>query len=171
MKLNTPIKRKLYQWSKVDHVRLHQMGEDLCSDFLSTYSSSTPTTILWEEFKAMCCKCLNMVPTKETTVKTGLHGLVIVLNHYHDKSKDCTTELAILVYLMIGYGITALKNSLNNNVGKHTMTIFAILLMHRGGQLQRSYGHLLNNKKMIIVEWHPCRTMVLHIMTLKAKLR
>ena len=70
VKLNTPIKRKLYQqWSKVDHVRLHQMGEDLCSDFLSTYSSSTPTTILWEEFKAMCCKCLNMVPTKEATGK------------------------------------------------------------------------------------------------------
>ena len=52
VKLNTPIKRKLYQWSKVNHVHLHQMGEDLCSDFLSTYSSSTPTTILWEEFQS-----------------------------------------------------------------------------------------------------------------------
>ena len=48
-------------------MRLHQTAEDLCSDFLSTYvySPSTPTTILWEEFKAICCVCLDIVPIKE----------------------------------------------------------------------------------------------------------
>ena len=104
--------------------------------------------LFYEKSSKLCVvSALIWCQQKKQQLKIGLHGLVIVLNHYHDKSKDCTTELANLVYLMIGYGITTLKNSLNNNVGKHAMTIFAILLMHRGSQLQRSYGHLLNNKK------------------------
>ena len=46
---------------------LHQAAEDLCSNFLSTYSPSTPVTILWEEFRTICCECLEMVPTKVVT--------------------------------------------------------------------------------------------------------
>ena len=142
-------------------MRLHQTAEDLCSDFLSTYSPSTPSTV--------AC-ALTWCQQKKQQVKTSLYGLIIVSNHYHDESKDCITELASLAYLMIGHCITKLRNSLNNSVGKHIMTTFATLLMYKGGQFQRSYSHLLNSKQMIIAEWHPCRTMVLHIMILKVKL-
>ena len=38
-------------------------------------------------------------------------------------------------------------------------------------QTTKKLWSFIKQQKMIIVEWHPCRTMVLHIMTLKANLR
>ena len=65
-----------------------------------------------------------MVPIQVVT--TGKNKPSRVLNHYHNESKDCITELASLAYLMTGHCIVKLRNSFNNDVGKHVVIMFAI---------------------------------------------
>ena len=62
-----PVKRSIYQWSRVDTLQLHQLKNNLCSSYLVNYSPSTPIDILWEEVKVLCHKCLSTISTKQIT--------------------------------------------------------------------------------------------------------
>jgi len=68
--LSPPFNRTIYLWSRVDMPQLHQRADNLCSTFLSNYTSTTPITVLWEQFKIICHECLKVVPTKQVTANT-----------------------------------------------------------------------------------------------------
>ena len=65
------VKRTVYIWIKADFDNLRHNFAHFSSDFLNKYSSHTPLSQLWNEFKSMCEECLKHIPVKPcpTTLK------------------------------------------------------------------------------------------------------
>ena len=56
--------KKVYLWHKADFEDIRAIANNLSEEFLSNYNADTPIEDLWLEFKNICKKCLNQIPTK-----------------------------------------------------------------------------------------------------------
>ena len=59
-------------WAKADFDTLRHNFAHFHSDFLSKYSSYTPVSQLWNEFKSMCEECLKHIPVKPCSTNPGV---------------------------------------------------------------------------------------------------
>jgi len=55
-------KKKLYNWSKADLVKLKQDFIRFSDKFLNDYSTDTPINELWKQFKQACTELLQQIP-------------------------------------------------------------------------------------------------------------
>ena len=62
--LTLPSRRTIYLWSQADLQNVKNRTGSLCEEFVSSYSSSIPVEILWNNFVRICDTCLDLVPTK-----------------------------------------------------------------------------------------------------------
>ena len=62
--LTLPSRRTIYLWSQADLQNVKNRTGSLCEEFVSSYSSSIPVEILWNNFVRICNTCLDLVPTK-----------------------------------------------------------------------------------------------------------
>ena len=67
--LRPPIERSIYLWSRANFDHIRQEMQSLCDEFITTYSSSTPVDVLWNNFLVLCNVGLAMVPTKSTSTQ------------------------------------------------------------------------------------------------------
>ena len=67
--LGPPIERSIYLWSQANFDHIRQEMQSLCDEFITTYLSSTPVDVLWNNFLVICNAGLAMVPTKSTSTQ------------------------------------------------------------------------------------------------------
>ena len=67
---NPPFKRTVYLWSRANLTDMKQTAVELCNNFLSSNFTHTPVASLWNNFKLICYKCLELVPTKQISTNT-----------------------------------------------------------------------------------------------------
>ena len=102
IQLNPPVKRTIYLWSRADLANIQQTADALCDEFLSNASIFTPVDELWDNFKSICMKCLDLVPTKQVNTNSNRNGLTVILNVYLARNKDTTMELVFPNYRVAG---------------------------------------------------------------------
>ena len=68
---NPPLKRTVYLWSRANLADIKQTATELCNDFLNRNSTHTPVASLWNNFKLICYKCLELLPTKQTSINSS----------------------------------------------------------------------------------------------------
>ena len=56
--------RKQVLWSRADIEQLKDSVNRFTSSFLSKCSANSQVEQMWEEFKAMCFECMNIVPSR-----------------------------------------------------------------------------------------------------------
>ena len=61
-KYRCPAKRKLYQWAKADFQLLSQVITEFTSSFTSSNTTTSCVQKMWNDFKAMCMDCMELVP-------------------------------------------------------------------------------------------------------------
>ena len=71
-------------------------------EFLSNTSIFTLVDELWDNFKSICMKCLDLVPTKQVNTNSNRNGLTVILNVYLARNKDTTMELVFPNYRVAG---------------------------------------------------------------------
>ena len=62
--LHQVIYKKIYLWPRADFDDIRTIANNLSEEFLNEFDSDTPIEVLWSEFKTICKKCLDQVPTK-----------------------------------------------------------------------------------------------------------
>ena len=55
--------------SKIDNIKEKIL--QFSSSFLSNYSNDQSVSTLWDNFKSLCCDCLNLVPTKSISARNN----------------------------------------------------------------------------------------------------
>ena len=59
-----PIKRKIFLWNRADYCHLSEIIASFTDNFLDNSSVTTPVQDMWNVFKEMCYKCMNLIPYK-----------------------------------------------------------------------------------------------------------
>ena len=62
------VKRKIYLWNKADFIFINQLVTEFTNTSLNN-TIETPIEDLWYAYKAMCMRCLQLVPTR--TARSG----------------------------------------------------------------------------------------------------
>ena len=62
-------KRKILVWSRADTITIKSIAQNFNSYFLEKHSITSPVNTLWDEFKDMCHRCLDHIPTRLTTTR------------------------------------------------------------------------------------------------------
>jgi len=66
VKLAPPPTRTLYVWSQADFSMIRHTIQELCDNFVDTYDSSYPVSVLWNNFLEICNTCLELIPTRSS---------------------------------------------------------------------------------------------------------
>ena len=82
-----PTKRKITLWSRADINCLSNFITNFNESFLSCHSSKSPVQLMWEEFKAMCLDCINLIPTKFVSVRYNKPWITIKTKQIIRKKK------------------------------------------------------------------------------------
>ena len=66
-----PKPRRILLWHKADFELIKNHILNISSDIMSKFTTSTPINLLWNEFKALCESCLNLVPCRKASTRFG----------------------------------------------------------------------------------------------------
>ena len=66
-----PSARKIICWHKANYDLIKEHIMDFTNYFMNKYIISTPIDILWNEYRALCETCLNLIPCKMTSTRFG----------------------------------------------------------------------------------------------------
>ena len=64
VEINLPAKRKIYSWSKAKDEDIQNKASELCNQFTKLPINTLSINDLWQNFKNICIRCLEMVPAK-----------------------------------------------------------------------------------------------------------
>ena len=64
-----PVKRKIYLWDKADMNVIHDEGNKMMQEFVSTYDSSSSVIEMWDSIESKLMKILDLVPSKFTSTR------------------------------------------------------------------------------------------------------
>jgi len=62
--LHQAVHKKIYLWQRVDFDDIRAIANNLSEEFLNEFDTDIPIELLWSEFKIICKKCLDQIPTK-----------------------------------------------------------------------------------------------------------
>ena len=62
--LDKPKVHNIYLWNRADFHAINDVIIEFSNTFLSVNSADIPVQELWDSFKSMCQKCLELVPSK-----------------------------------------------------------------------------------------------------------
>ena len=70
-KYNPPVRRKILLWSKANFQTISQHIQDFNSKFLATFSIThePPVQQMWNDFMNMCSDCMDLVPSKFSSIR------------------------------------------------------------------------------------------------------
>ena len=69
IKINPPATRKIYLWSRAKNEDIQNKASELCNHFMELPINTLSINDLWQKFKNICIRCLEMIPTKNTSTK------------------------------------------------------------------------------------------------------
>ena len=61
VKINPPVKRKIYLWSRAKNEDIQNKASELCNHFMKLPINTLSINDLWQNFKNICIRCLEMV--------------------------------------------------------------------------------------------------------------
>ena len=68
-KYNPPVRRKILLWSRANFQLIPQCIQDFNLKFLSNYTIESPVQQLWNDFMGMCSNCMDLVPSKFSSIR------------------------------------------------------------------------------------------------------
>ena len=68
-KIQRPIQRKIFLWSKANLDDIKLAASNLASEFINNHDIDTPVEILSDNFKTICDTCLDLVPSKLSSTR------------------------------------------------------------------------------------------------------
>ena len=96
IKRNLPAKRKIYLWSKVKNEDIQNNASELSVHFVKLPINTLSINYLWHNFKNICIRCLEMIPTRIYLLHDiTIHGSIVQLSAYHIRSNAAITELVL----------------------------------------------------------------------------
>ena len=66
-KVHKPTPRKIMLWNKANFTLIEGIICDFNNEFQLSYDPSIPVSTLWDKFKNLCMKCLDLIPVKQTS--------------------------------------------------------------------------------------------------------
>ena len=114
--LRPPIERSIYLWSRANFDHIRQELLSLCDEFITTYSSSTPVDVLWNNFLVLCNVGLAMVPTKSTSTQPKQPWVTKNVKRLSRKKQRAYNRTRIT-----GPNIMTLKDNAKENVIKRSI--------------------------------------------------
>ena len=70
--LDKPKVHNVYLWNRADFHAINDVIIQFSNTFLSVNSAETPVQELWDSFKSMCQRCLELVPSKSLSNSISL---------------------------------------------------------------------------------------------------
>jgi len=109
-----PVKRKIFLWEKTDFNLLSQVISEFVSNFIATNTVSSSIQRMWDDFRAKCIDCLELVPYKYSSIRFSQPWVTSTTRRICRKKKTIIKPVPLDQH-MTGLIIKKLKNKLNAN--------------------------------------------------------
>ena len=87
-KVHKPIPRKIILWNKANFTLTQEIISDFKNGFHLPYDPSTPVSILWDKFKNLFMKCLDLIPVKQMSSSSTCPWILPMVKHLsHQKQR------------------------------------------------------------------------------------
>ena len=145
--VNKPKVHNVYLWNRADFQDINDVIIQFSNTFLSDNSVDTPVQELWDSFKTMCQKCLELVPCKSLSssikypwITTQIKRLSNKKQRLYNRTRYSGLQSDCLAYY-------ELKKSVQHECRKAHDTYVADLLTSNNGHINKRFWTYINGKR------------------------
>ena len=83
------VSRKIFLWRRADFDHIKEKIRQFSDDFLSRYTTDHPVNTLWNYFRILCNKCINLIPSKSISTNNNHPWISTFIKRLSRRKQRC----------------------------------------------------------------------------------